>query len=117
MEDSRQPPTDDGVSFTLPGTPREEVLRRRWGMFFVTRKTPRQIYELLKERGEMSKTAIAEALGKSKPYIHQEARNLKRVEIIDVVRRSRQTYYRLRPGMVEQYEAWLASQQSDKPEP
>lgn len=121
MEDSPPQPTDDEdflASFTPPGSTREFALGRRWGSF-ATRTVRRQIFELLSQHPDhqMFLAEIARALEKDSEWICQEIRHFVWTRIVEVERRSTRTYYRLRPGMIAQYQQWLDSQKSNEPEP
>lgn len=122
MEDS-QPPTADGDEYieslaAQPGWSREKALRWRW-RGLLTHTTRRKIFELLgKEPGcELYIAEIAQALSRSHQRIRLEIAYFEQEHIADKERRGHRIYYRLRPGMVEQYQQWLALQQSDDSQP
>ncbi len=118
MEDNPLQPTDDDSLERLAAewsTTREQVLRSRW-RFLRERPATTKLFHLLRQRGEMYKTEIATALGVTPPAVDHAMSTLKRWKTVEIEQRGSRTYYRLRPGMAEQYQQWLASLQPDEPE-
>lgn len=113
MEDNQLQPADndDLTSFIPPGSTREFALAKRWRKV-AKHATLQQILQVLgKEPGsELYLAEIARTLAKPAQYIRQEIRHLVRTKVVEVEKRSTRTYYRLRPGMAEQYQQWLESQ-------
>lgn len=62
----------------------------------------------------MYRAEIARTLAVTNSAIQQSILPLVRRKIVEPERRGQHTYYQLRPGMVEQYEEWLALPQ-EKP--
>jgi DNA-binding transcriptional ArsR family regulator len=119
MENNQPQLTDDGSLETLAaywGVTREQILRQRW-RFLRKRPATTKLFHLLRQRGEMYKTEIATALGVTPPAVDHAISTLKRWKTVDIEQRGSRTYFRLRPGMAEQYQQWLASQQSEEAEP
>lgn len=119
MEDNQPQPTSDDSLEALAaewGVTREQILRQRW-RFLRERPATTKLFHLLKQRGEMYKTEIATVLGVTPPAVDHAMRPLKRWKTVEIERRGSYTYYQLRPGMVEQYHQWLASQQSGDSQP
>jgi predicted ArsR family transcriptional regulator len=120
VEDNQPQPTggDEYIESLAarPGWSQEKALGWRW-RGLLTHTTRRKIFELLsKEPGrELYLAEIAQALDKGNERIRQEIVYLVQRGIADKERRGHRTYYRLRPGMAEQYWQWLEAQQPEKP--
>src|SRR5258707_287440 len=89
-----------------------------------------QIFELLSQQADhqMYLAEIARTLGKDRALVSREIRHLEWTGVVEVEkregrvfrhteRRGRRVYYRLRPGMAEQYQEWLSSPKPDEPQP
>lgn len=118
MENNQPQPIDDSLETLAAewGVTREQILCQRW-RFLRKRPATTKLFHLLRQRGEMYKTEIATALGVTPPAVDHAMRTLKRWKTVEIEQRGSRTYYRLRPGMVEQYQQWLASQQPDDSQP
>lgn len=119
MEDNQPEPINDDSLEALAaswGITKERVLLWRW-RFLLERPATTKLFHLLRQHGEMYKGEIAKALVITSPAVDHAMTPLKRWEIVEIERRGSYMYYRLRSGMTEQYQQWLASQQSDEPEP
>jgi biotin operon repressor len=115
MEDNQQESSDDGLlaAAALRGWSQEQVLVWRWER--VTRhKVLRQILDLLSQQPDrwMYQAEIARALKVQREWVHREMQHFKWAGVVEVEHRGSRTYYKLQPGMTEQYQQWLASQQS-----
>jgi hypothetical protein len=118
MEESQRPAEDEFIeSEAQHGWSREVALRKRWGRV-ARHKVLRQIFELLSQQPDrqMYLTEIAKALEVKIQWVRWEIQHFKSTSVVEVERRGQRTYYKLRPGMAEQYQQWLASQQPDEPE-
>lgn len=121
MEDDQQQPANDEfiASGAQYGWSREIALRKRWRRVG-SRKVLRQIFELLSQQPNrwMYQAEIARALAVQREWVHQEIHHFEWAGVVEVEHRGNRTYYKLRPGMAEQFQQWLASQQSsDEPQP
>lgn len=102
--------TPDGefyLRFWMQSPSMEEALNRRWKKL-ETRPMSRLIFKMLQEQGEIYISEIARATGRTTSRIRQASHHLRWARIIETEQRGSLTYYRLRPGMVEQYQQWLA---------
>lgn len=119
MEENQQEPSDDGLlaAAALRGWSQEQVMIWRWRR--VTRhKVLRQILELFGQQPDrwMYQAEIARTLKVEREWVHREMQHFKWAGVVEVEHRGKYTYYKLRPGMTEQYQQWLASQQPDEQE-
>lgn len=122
MEDN-QPQQTGGDEYieslaAQPGWSWEKALRWRW-RGLLTHTTRRKIFELLGKEPERDLyiAEIAQALSRSHQRIRLEIAYFEQEHIADKERRGHRMYYRLRPGMAEQYQQWLASQPSGDSQP
>lgn len=122
MEDNQPQPTNDDSLEALADKrrltvlTREQALHRRW-KFLLKHPANTKIFHLLQQRGEMYKTEIATVLGVTPPAVDHAMRPLKRREIIEIEQRGSRVYYRIQPGMVEQYQQWLEVRQEVDEQP
>jgi len=120
MGDSQQRPAGNEIleAAARHGWSQEEVLIRRWGKV-ARHKVLAQILELLGQQPDrwMYQAEIARALENKEERVYQEIQHFKWSGVVDVERRGQRTYYKLSPGMADQYQQWLASQQPAGPQP
>lgn len=118
MEDNHKQPSADGLlaAAARHSWPQEEVLRRRWSRV-TSHKVLRQIFELLSQQSDrqMYIAEIARALEKQSTWVSREIQHFKWAGVVEEEHRGQRTYYKLRPGMTEQYQQWLTMQRPDKP--
>jgi transcription initiation factor IIE alpha subunit len=122
MEDNQPQPTSDeslealAAKRSLKGLTREQALHRRW-KFLLKHPATTKIFHLLQQRGEMYKSEIAKALAVRPSAVDHAMTSLTRREIIEIEQRGSRVYYRIRPGMVEQYQQWLEVRQEVDEQP
>ena len=122
MEDSQSQPPEEDWFIALAareGWSQNEISQRRWDRttrHVVLREVIEQLS--LQPDRQMYIAEIARAINRQDTWVRREIQAFKWAKVFEEERRDQRVYYKLRPGMAEQYQQWLTSQQSpDEPQP